>query len=88
MNGLRNQKAFQDFDQMSIASYASIDNVQSNDKKSNSRDIKIVLFTIILGQLLSIISTVTHYLSFNLLFINNKIPSIFFSVFYFLFGMA
>ena len=88
MNGLRNQKAFQDFDQMSIASYASIDNVQSNDKKSNSRDIKIVLFTIILGQLLSIISTVTHYLSFNLLFINNKIPSIFFSVFYFLFGMV
>ena len=35
MNGLRNQKAFQDFDQMSIASYASIDNVQSNDKKSS-----------------------------------------------------
>ena len=70
MNGLTKSKAFQDFDQMSIASYASIDNVQSNDKKSNSRDIKIVLFTIILGQLLSIISTVTHYLSFNLLFIN------------------
>ena len=86
MNGLSKSKAFQDFDQMSIASYASIDNVQSNDKNS-TRDIKIVLFTIILGQLLSIISTVSHYLSFNLLFLNNKIPSIFFSVFYFVFGI-
>ena len=86
MNGLSKSKAFQDFDQMSIASYASIDNVQSNDKNS-TRDIKIVLFTIILGQLLSIISTVSHYVSFNLLFLNNKIPSIFFSVFYFVFGI-
>lgn len=86
MNGLSKSKAFQDFDQMSISSYASIDNVQSNDKNS-TRDIKIVLFTIILGQLLSIISTVSHYVSFNLLFLNNKIPSIFFSVFYFVFGI-
>lgn len=88
MNDLNAKKTFQDFDQLSIASYASIDNVQSNDNKSNStRDIKIVLFTIILGQILSLISTASHYVSFNLLFPVNTIPCLFISLFYLLFGL-
>lgn len=78
----------QDIDKISYNSYVSIDNSnEKNAKQKLTRDTIIVLFTIILGQILSMLSVSSHHLCFNLLMQTINVPCIFYALFYLLFGL-
>ena len=78
----------QDIDKISYNSYVSIDNTNEKNKKEKlTRDTIIVFFTIILGQILSMLSVSSHHLCFNLLIQKINVPCLFYAIFYLLFGL-
>lgn len=77
-----------DNDLVSMYSYASADKPKEKEKKYSTKQTKIVLFTLLIGQILSMLSVTTYHLCFDRITVSTNIPTIIYSIFYLIFGVV
>ena len=79
---------YTDSDLVSMYSYASVDKSKKKEKKYSTKQTKIVLFTLLIGQILSMLSVATYHLCFDRITVSTNIPTIIYSIFFLIFGVV